>query len=780
MRNISILFALFLGNLGTEASINSTLSDSSRVINLEEAIVVATPKQTTQLRKQPLSANIYSGKELEQLQVTSLKGLSALAPNFFMPDYGSRYTSAVYIRGIGSRMNTPAVGLYVDNIAYVDKSAYDFSFTDIERVDVLRGPQATRYGRNTMGGVIRVYTSDPLRNSGTQLSLGGSTRNGGRSASFTTFLHPSDNFGISLTGYYNGEAGFFKNATTGKHADFSDAGGGKLRMSYRPSSRLRFDFTASYEQSYEGACPYFYEGAVKGTEPYADYLGTLSQNRPSTYRRSVFNTGLSIAWRANHFTLNSVTAYQRVADRLFIDQDFIAADIFSLDQRQKLNTISQEFSLKSKGGKPWQWTTGVYGMYQHAKTTCPVDFYQDGVDYLNSVFANVLPAGMPMSLGFTGNSLPFRASLKTPAANAALFHQSSYKFDNGLTLSAGLRLDYDYQRLDLRSGVATPITFQFAMMGRPTPFQSNPVLNDKLNNDTWQILPKLALQYDFKQNLGNVYASVSKGYRSGGYNIQAYSDLSQSMLQGDMMQQVYDYSYNMMTGMGMPGVVVERNLSSLKENIPAPAEATTLYYKPEQTWSYEVGGHFNFCEGAFQLDATAFWMDTRDQQVANFAESGMGRNVKNAGKSRSYGAELSARTRWMDNRLTVNTNYGFTHATFRGTDNYVPYVPKHTLSATADFRQPLNGDFLRAITLGANLSAAGDIMWDEANTHQQDFYATLGAHLSLEFDRDIALTLWGKNLTNTDYNTFCFDSMNRRYAQRGIPCHFGADFKVKF
>lgn len=781
MQKSLVFLAALLATSGAKASVTTAEADSSQVINLEEAIVVATPKQTTQLRKQSLSANIYSGKELEQLQVTSLKGLSTLTPNFFMPDYGSRYTSAVYIRGIGSRMNTPAVGLYVDNIAYVDKSAYDFSFTDIERVDVLRGPQATLYGRNTMGGVIRVYTSDPLRNHGTLLNFGVSSRKDVSSnLSFTTFLHPTENFGISLSGYYNGDEGRLTNSTTRRDADFGNAGGGKLKMSYRPSHTLRFDFTASYEQSYEGACPYYYEGAVKGNEPYADYLGTLSQNRPSTYRRSVFNTGLSVAWRTPHFTLNSVTAYQRVADRLFIDQDFIAADIFSLDQRQKLNTISQEFSLKSKGGKPWQWTTGIYGMYQHAKTTCPVDFYQDGVDYLNNIFKNVLPAGMPMSLGFTGSELPFRASLKTPAANAALFHQSSYKFGNGLTLSAGLRLDYDYQRLDLRSGVASPIDFQFAMMGRPVPFQSNPVLNDKLNNDTWQLLPKLALQYDFKQNLGNVYASVSKGYRSGGYNIQAYSDLSQSMLQGDMMQQVYDYSYNMMTSMGMPGVVVEKNLSSLKENIPAPADVATLYYKPEQTWSYEVGSHFNFCEGAFQLDATAFWMDTRDQQVANFAESGMGRNVKNAGKSRSYGAELSARTRWMDNRLSVNTNYGFTHATFRGNGNYVPYVPKHTLSATADFRQPLNSSVLRAISVGANLFAAGDIMWDEANTHHQDFYATLGAHLSLEFARDMQLTLWGKNLTDTNYDTFRFDSMNRRYAQRGIPCHFGADLKVKF
>ena len=173
-------------------------------------------------------------------------------------------------------------------------------------------------------------------------------------------------------------------------------------------------------------------------------------------------------------------------------------------------------------------------------------------------------------------------------------------------------------------------------------------------------------------------------------------------------------------------------------------------------------------------------MDTRDQQVANFAESGMGRNVKNAGKSRSYGAELAARTRWMDNRLAVNANYGFTHATFRDTDNYVPYVPKHTLSATAEFRQPLQSSVLRAVAFGANLFAAGKIMWDEANTHHQDFYATLGAHLLLEWAGDMQLTLWGKNLTNTSYDTFRFDSMNRRYSQCGIPCHFGADFKVKF
>ena len=83
--------------------------------------------------------------------MTSIKHLTGLVPNFYMPDYGPRLTSAIYIRGIGSRINTPAVGLYVDNVPYLDKSAFDFNTYDIERIDVLRGPQSTLYGRNAMG-----------------------------------------------------------------------------------------------------------------------------------------------------------------------------------------------------------------------------------------------------------------------------------------------------------------------------------------------------------------------------------------------------------------------------------------------------------------------------------------------------------------------------------------------------------------------------------------------------------------------------------------------------
>ena len=112
--------------------------DTTKVIDIEEVVVIASPKETSKLRQSPTSVSLISQKDMQANHITSLKGASSIVPNFFMPDYGSRLTSAMYIRGIGSRINTPAVGMYVDNIPYLDKSAFDFNFYDIERLDILR------------------------------------------------------------------------------------------------------------------------------------------------------------------------------------------------------------------------------------------------------------------------------------------------------------------------------------------------------------------------------------------------------------------------------------------------------------------------------------------------------------------------------------------------------------------------------------------------------------------------------------------------------------------
>lgn len=780
-------------------------ADSLRSFNIEEAVVVASPKENTQLRRQPLSVSLLDAAQMQPRGIGSLKNISAYVPNFYMPEYGSRITSACYIRGIGSRINTPAVGLYVDNVPYADKSSYDFSFDGVERVDVMRGPQSTLYGRNTMGGLVRVFTADPLTHHGTDLSAGWTSRTAGRRASLTTYLHPAADMGISIGAYYNGENGFFCNSATGTKQDGEDAGGARLRWSWAATPVVKIDWTASYELSNEQACPYYLLQDLNSETATAEEQ--LAQNRPSSYRRSIFNTGLGVEHRLPHLVLTSTTSYQRLADKMFMDQDFTSADIFSLEQKQRMNVVTEEVALKSPAGKRrWQWSTGAFAMYQYLRTTCPVTFYADGVDYLNSQIASAMPTSPKIGITFTESTVPFTSRLVTPSVNAALFHQSTINDlgVKGLSLTLGLRLDYDYHELRLTSGLegeTSPFDFSMAMgptMSFNSPLLADATLNGNLYNHSWQLLPKGSLNYELPRGLGNVYFSVAKGYRSGGYNIQSYSDLSQTALRRSMMQAVVKYSTETINSLPLPEAQKQgaiRGMTSVIEaNMPAEPSIGTLYYKPEYTWSYELGTHLSPAGRALQIDLSAFWMKTRDQQLARFAQSGLGREMVNAGRSRSIGLEASLRSSLLSDRLMLSATYGFTNSTFTNydlgtstdgttvdyTSNRVPYVPLHTFSASADYRQPVSSSWLKAVSFGADVKGAGNVMWDEANSFSQDFYANLGARIAFELPANVSIDIWGRNLTDSHYATFSFDSMNRRFAQFGAPRHFGVDVKVHF
>ncbi len=800
-----------------------TGADTLRNINIEEAVVVASPKETKQLREQPVSVSLFGADDLRHRNVENVKDLSALAPNFYMPSYGSRLTSAVYIRGIGSRINTPAVGLYVDNVPYVDKTAYDFSFPGVERVDVLRGPQGTLYGRNTMGGLIRIFTANPMTHYGTDLEAGiGTALNGkstlSRHASFTTFIHPSERTALSVGAYYDGKNGYFTNTTTGKKQDRSKAGGGRVRLAWRPTDVVKLDWTASYELSNEGACPYYLLGKTTDfpengwhTAAKGEGKGVIEQNEDSRYRRSLLNTGLNVEHRLPHFTLTSITAFQRLDDRLFMDNDFTSKSLFTLEQKQHMSTLSEEIALKSPNAKSrWTWTTGVFAMYQWLRTTCPVIFYGDGVNFLNEQIAANLPQSPQMSIAFTGSSIPFASNLRTPSLNAALFHQSTVRLADCLSLTLGLRVDYDHRQLSLTSDAGPDgVPYDFAINMGPTmsfnkDFNASPTMNETLNHDSWQFLPKAALTYTLPRDLGNIYVSVAKGYRSGGYNIQSYSDLSQQLLRRCMMTQVGEYSAEQINAIPyLPDAAKEKILASMNDAIakatPDEPKAATLYYKPEYTWSYEAGIHHNLAGKTLQLDLSAFYMKTRDQQIARFSESGMGRVMVNAGRSRSIGAELGLRSQLLSDRLLLAAAYGLTRATFTSYDlgtsssgvhtdytgNRVPFVPEHTLSASADFTQPLsNTRALRSFSAGCSVKGAGNVVWNEANTFSQPFYATLGLHagISLAYKRGgtVDISVWGDNLTQTRYATFAFDSMGNRFAQYGTPARCGLDLKWHF
>lgn len=221
----SLVFTAVLLSGGSLHATSIETEDSAKVRDIEEIVVVSAPKETARLRQMPVSVSLMDLTDLTRSHTTSLKELSAYVPNFYMPDYGSSLTSAAYIRGIGSRINTPAVGLYVDNVAYADKSAYDINFLDIERVDVLRGPQATLYGRNAMGGLIRVFTRDPFRYQGTDVHLSHSVKDIGYDLSASHHHRINRHAAFSLGGFYTHSKGFYTNTQRHENVGGREAGG---------------------------------------------------------------------------------------------------------------------------------------------------------------------------------------------------------------------------------------------------------------------------------------------------------------------------------------------------------------------------------------------------------------------------------------------------------------------------------------------------------------------------------------------------------------------------
>ena len=786
-------------------------TDSLQEHSLDEAVVSSQPKEHTTLSQSALSFTTLSSTGLREHGVASVKDITALAPNLYMPDYGSRLTSAVYVRGIGSRINTPAVGLYVDNIPYADKSAYDFQFLDVDRVDILRGPQGTLYGRGAMGGLLRVFTADPFTRQGTDICLGMTSRETGRQLSATTRLHPSKQLAMSLSAFYKGDEGFRRNTTTGKKADGSDVAGAHLRIAWKPSASWRIDYTAAFQYSKEQSNPYIYEGPAENgaADDFPELRNQISQNRQSNYRRNLFNTGLNAQWTKGRLTLTSITSYQFLQDRLFMDQDYLRADIFSLEQRQRAQSVSEEITLKGslplrlgKAEAVWQWSSGIFFLYEYKHTTCPVIFYSDGVDFLNSTFRQVIPPFI--SLEFTDNSLPFFARLQTPGTNAAVFHKSTLKnfFLPHLSLTAGIRLDYDRHRLTLHSP-KNIYSYRFLLsmpeygLDIDQPFGTNAAFGGRDSEKSWQLLPHVALQYDLLRERGSIYFAVSKGYRSGGYNLENYSDLSQLMLRRNIMLQVADFSSSTIQGLPMPESVKQTAIAGMttmmSRNTPDAPEVSQLAYKPETAWSYELGFHLNWHEAEIRADGALFLQTTQQLQVAQFSPSGMGREIHNAGSSRTYGIELTLSGMWLDKRLTAQAAYGWAHSTFtdyyvgeidgkeiKYDGNHVPYAPEHTLSLAAGFRQPLTNKVLRTVSIGADLTGAGRIWWDEANTFSRPFSAQLALRCGVEFAHDLALSLWARNVTASRYRTFSFDTMGRRFSQFGDPFHIGIDLNVHF
>ena len=723
-----------------------------------ERVQVTAIKQGLVLRHQPVAASVVGRERIERQGIRSLKDAASLVPNFHMPDYGSRMTSSLYVRGLGARIDQPVVGLNVDNVPYMNKDAYDFDLADIERIEVLRGPQSTLYGRNTMGGVINIYTLSPLTYEGARIGMEYGSGNTWRVRASSYFRIAPD-VGVSVAAHYGSSDGFYTNDFTGHKCDWERSGGGRFRVQWAVRDGLRIDNTLAFGDLRQGGYAYAFAGRTTD-EPlpgeYAPTPGRIAYNDPCSYRRTTLSDGFTVRADLGGCSLSSITSYQYLDDEMVLDQDFLPLSYFTLTQARTEHALTEDVVVRSRDEGVYRWLAGAFGFVRHMRMEAPVTFLKDGIDnlILSHIRSEEIRAwwGTPDS---PTDEFLLDSRFRNPSWGAALYHESTLVLGRW-RLAAGLRVDYEHGRLDYRSATASDYTTQTVSDGRIYPHRIAIDNDDALRLSFTEVLPRFSAQVRLgAERRSTLYASVAKGYKAGGFNTQMFSDV----LQQQMMKQM---------GIGTLGDV-----------------ADIVTYKPEKSWNYELGSHLENPSGTLRADLALFWIDCRDQQLTVFPDDlGTGRMMTNAGRTRNFGGEASLQA-VVARRLEFNAAYGYTNARFVRYDNgqedfrhrFVPSAPQHTASVQASWAIPAGLRWLDRLVVSAGVSGLGRIWWNERNSLGQPFY--LLTECSVRFEhRHYTLDLWVRNLFDTRYDAFYFVSIRNAFVQQGRPRTMGVRLSI--
>lgn len=678
----------------------------------------------------------------ERLQV--LKDLSVMVPNLYLPDYGSSMTSATYIRGMGARLDQPVLGLLVDGLPVYNKNVFDGKVGDLVGMTVLRGPQSTLFGRNTMGGVISLQTLSPRDYQGTRVRLGYANANT-LDANIAHYRQLDERRYLSVTAFGGRSDGLFTNTYTNTSCDAYEEAGARVRLEGVRDGR---DWSNNLSVSWLDQIGYPYRQWNNGQ------VAPIRYNEVADYRRFTLNEGFTTVWRLDQHRLTSATTYQFSSDRMRLDQDFTAFDYFTILQGQQDHLLNEDITLVYAERSDWVRLTGLNLFLRHLTTTAPVTFKRYGIEQLILANANHgLQQTMPgAEIQISDSSFVLGSDFRQPSMGAALYHQSSLKRGDWL-LNVGMRLDFEMAALNYSNRSELHYRFTTTMP------DFKPLITTMEGRETvayLEWLPSLGLTWSPTSRF-QVAVSVSKGFRSGGFNTQLFSDILKNELTDDMMSDLGIY----LDGMG-PGYSV----------------ADVVTYKPEHSWNYELKVEASPLRG-WQLTATGFFIDCTDQQLTVFPDAkNTGRMMTNAGRTRSVGAELE--TSYTRGYRTWRLSYGHTDARFvtynDGRTDYVgkhiPFAPRNTVHAAVDQAIDASLPWLDTVYLHLGYGGCGPIWWTEANDVKQAFYGLLDASVSLT-RQNLTLQLWGKNLTNTEYNTFYFVSMGNAFLQKGRPLQAG-------
>jgi iron complex outermembrane receptor protein len=491
--------------LVTSAISQQTNKDS--IYKLEDVIVTA-QKRAERLHNVPFAISSLNAKQIEAYRIWNIKELTTIIPNLYSADPGDA-RDVTSIRGIATTSYDPATTVYIDGVNQFGLDTYIPSLFDVERIEVLRGPQGTLYGRNAMAGVINIITKQPTNTStgSASFSMGNYAQNRLNLNFKTPIIKDKLFFGASLL--YDSRNGFYTNQFNNESYDKQHGLSGNYFLKYIANQQWSATLNVKHRnQNNNGAFP-----LTMGAEDAIANPFVLNQNATTTMKDNSLNASLSVHYSGHSFDFVSQTAYQSNY-RYYtkpIDGDFSPYDAISIinNYGTKWNNIkvwTQEFRISSptSNNNPFKWTAGAYLFHQSAPVKQGTRFGNDA----NSIM-------------MVGDSL-FTLINTTNATKQGLafFGQISYALTNQLNLTAGLRNDLEHQ--------SQSVIGEYQHDPMPNPITIRPDTSARINFNAWS--PKLALDYHFNDRT-MAYAQYSKGFRTGGLSALG-SDPSQPPLVG--------------------------------------------------------------------------------------------------------------------------------------------------------------------------------------------------------------------------------------------------------
>ncbi|MBB6122387.1 TonB-dependent receptor [Sphingobium subterraneum] len=547
-------------------------------------IIVTAQKSEEKLSRAPLAVTALTGDALAKNHITDAASLAASVPSMNFGMYGG--TARLAIRGVGfNSINAGAEGrvaYYTDGIYFSRPATALSGFYDVARVEILRGPQGTLYGRNATGGALNVITAEPT----SDLS-GYFTQTVGNYNLFTeegAISGPlSDKVSARLAVKIVNRDGYGKNYGTGNDVDNAATQSIRAKLKFEPTAETTitaaFDYHHENDRNYGGhyggqAYPAVFPVMLSTLLTRAQLGGPIpptvrdydSLIDPSN-RRTFYGASLTVAHDLSFGTVKSITAYRHsnYTDK-YADG---TGDATPLTNAEKSDQISQELQL-SGDSDTFKWVGGLY--YFHERINGHVDIPL-GVDLLNLLGLGPIPASP------NGYVHGYWAGGIGKTDTVAGYGQVTWKITPELELTGGVRYAWE------RHKVKDSVQFDFSAMTTPNPLSSALFTPAPRSDSEKSFTPKATLSYLFAPD-STVYFTVAKGYKSGGFDLGA---------------------------------------------------TQAVAYNPEKLWDYEGGIKTRLFGGRVQANLAAFYYDYSNLQVSVIVGNIV--NTKNAAKARTYGFE---------------------------------------------------------------------------------------------------------------------------------------------